>query len=103
MRQCSGLTTGEPPAVLHQHCNRGRQWEDHPAECRSRTIGLAGLEPALRTGSWDFDANLQKRIRFAEARSLTVRLDASNILNHPTPANPNLDINSGTFGEITTK
>jgi hypothetical protein len=24
-------------------------------------------------------------------------------VNHPTPENPNLDINSGTFGEITTK
>ncbi|PYS40754.1 MAG: hypothetical protein DMG14_09510, partial [Acidobacteria bacterium] len=66
-------------------------------------LGSLGLNPLYGPGSWDFDANLQKRIRFAEARSLTVRLDASNILNHPTPANPNLDINSGTFGEITTK
>jgi len=33
----------------------------------------------------------------------TMRIDASNILNHPTPGNPNLDINSGTFGEIQTK
>ena len=36
-------------------------------------------------------------------KPLTLRIDASNILNHPTPGNPNLDINSGTFGEIQTK
>jgi hypothetical protein len=34
---------------------------------------------------------------------LTFRLDANNIFNHPTPGNPNLDINSGAFGEISTK
>jgi len=66
-------------------------------------LGSLGLNPLYGPGSWDFDANLQKKIRFAEARSLTIRIDASNILNHPTPGNPNLDINSGTFGEISTK
>jgi len=65
--------------------------------------GSLGLRPIYGPGSWDFDANLQKKIRLAEARSLTIRINASNILNHPTPGNPNLDINSGTFGEITTK
>jgi len=30
-------------------------------------------------------------------------VDASNLFNHPTPGNPNLNINSGTFGEINTK
>jgi len=66
-------------------------------------LGSLGLRPIYGPGSWDFDANLQKRIRIAETRSLTVRINASNILNHPTPGNPNLNINSGTFGEITTK
>lgn len=66
-------------------------------------LGSLGLRPIYGPGSWDFDANLQKRFRLAESRSLTFRLNANNILNHPTPGNPNLDINSGTFGEITTK
>jgi hypothetical protein len=66
-------------------------------------LGTLGLNPLYGPGSWSFDANLQKKIRFAEARSLTLRIDAQNILNHPTPGAPNLDINSGTFGEITTK
>src|SRR5262245_8538929 len=66
-------------------------------------LGTLGLNPIYGPGSWSLDANLQKRIRFAESRSFTLRIDASNILNHPTPGNPNLDINSGTFGEIQTK
>ena len=66
-------------------------------------LGTLGLNPIYGPGSWSLDANLQKRIRFAEARSVTIRIDASNIFNHPTPGNPNLDINSGTFGEISTK
>ena len=59
--------------------------------------------PIYGPGSWDFDANLQKKIRIAESRSLTVRIDANNLFNHPTPVNPNLNINSGTFGEINNK
>jgi hypothetical protein len=66
-------------------------------------LGSLGLRPIYGPGSWDIDANVQKRIQIGESRSLTVRIDASNIFNHPTPGNPNLDINSGTFGQITTK
>jgi hypothetical protein len=54
-------------------------------------------------GSWDFDANIQKSIRIAESKELTLRVDAQNVFNHPTPGNPNLSISTGTFGEISTK
>ena len=47
--------------------------------------------------------NLQKSVRIQESRKLTLRMDARNILNHPTAGNPNLNMNSGTFGQITTK
>jgi hypothetical protein len=66
-------------------------------------LGTLGLNPIYGPGSWNFDANLQKRIRIRESKNLAFRLDAKNILNHPTPGNPNLNINSGTFGQITTK
>jgi hypothetical protein len=66
-------------------------------------LGTLGLNPIYGPGSWNFDANLQKKIRIGEARSVAIRLDARNIFNHPTPGNPNLNINSGTFGQITTK
>jgi hypothetical protein len=65
--------------------------------------GSLGLNPLYGPGSWSFDANLQKKVRIAEGRSVAIRLDARNVFNHPTPGNPNLNINSGTFGQITTK
>ncbi|PYS35701.1 MAG: hypothetical protein DMG14_26340, partial [Acidobacteria bacterium] len=66
-------------------------------------LGTLGLYPIYGPGSWNFDANLQKKMRIGEGRSVAIRLDARNVLNHPTPGNPNLNINTGTFGQITTK
>jgi len=66
-------------------------------------LGSMGLRPIYGPGRWDFDANLQKRLRFSESKSMTVRVDACNVFNHPTPANPNLNLNSGRFGEINNK
>ena len=66
-------------------------------------LGTLGLNPLYGPGTWNFDANLQKKVRIGESRSLAFRLDARDILNHPTPGSPNLNINSGTFGQITTK
>jgi hypothetical protein len=37
-------------------------------------------------GTWSTDMAVQKRVQLGEARSITVRLDATNIFNHPTPA-----------------
>src|SRR5262249_52152557 len=61
---------------------------------RPGQLGTLGLRPIYGPGRWDFDANLQKRISIAESKNLTIRVDASNLFNHPTPGNPNLDINS---------
>jgi hypothetical protein len=59
---------------------------------------------------WRFDANLEKSFRITESKSLRVRADAFNVLNHPQPGNPNLSINPNLnngvpvpFGQITTK
>jgi hypothetical protein len=51
---------------------------------------------------------MSKRFQLTESKTLQVRVDALNILNHPQPANPNLNLNNppGTttaFGEIATK
>jgi hypothetical protein len=64
------------------------------------TLGLATIEGP---GSWDLDANLQKSFRIDESKRLVLRVDAANLFNHATPVAPNLNINSGTFGEIDEK
>ncbi|HEY2384376.1 MAG TPA: carboxypeptidase-like regulatory domain-containing protein [Terriglobia bacterium] len=65
--------------------------------------GTLGLNPIYGPGSWDVDANIQKRIRIGESKNLAFRMDTQNVFNHPSPGAPNLNINSGTFGQISTK
>jgi hypothetical protein len=58
-------------------------------------------------GDWDLDMAISKRIRINERMAMEVRVDGTNILNHPQPANPNLNIQGGTpatpFGTIEQK
>jgi len=52
-------------------------------------------------GSWTLDGNLGKTFRITESKSLQVRVDATNIMNHPTPSAPILSLaGSGDFGSI---
>ena len=48
------------------------------------------------------DMALLKRVRIGESKTFTVRADGVNILNRPIWGNPNTNINSTTFGRITT-
>jgi len=81
---------------------------------RSAVIALQNPAPGSRGnlgynviktfGSIRFDASASKSFVIDEKRSLQVRIDATNVLNHPTPGAPTLDINgNNTFGNITTK
>jgi hypothetical protein len=45
---------------------------------------------------------LMKRIKMKESSSFTIRADAINVLNKPQWGDPNLNINSASFGRITT-
>jgi hypothetical protein len=49
----------------------------------------------------DFSMTMTKRIRIDESREFSLRVDAVNVLNHPTFANPNTNINNNAFGRIT--
>jgi hypothetical protein len=68
------------------------------------TRGNLGRNTIELPGTWRFDANMSKTFRLTESKSLQIRMDATNILNHPNVNNPTLDINSNTnFGIITGK
>jgi hypothetical protein len=47
------------------------------------------------------DVSLSKTVQIRESTSFTIRADAINLLNTPLWGNPNLNINSGSFGRIT--
>jgi len=64
------------------------------------TIG--GLQRRMFDGPWtfDLDTSLNKTIQFTEARSLELRMDAINCLNHATFWSGDQNINTTTFGVI---
>jgi len=47
--------------------------------------GTLGLNPIYTVGTRTADLAIQKRVRVSEGVSATVRLDATNVFNHPTP------------------
>jgi hypothetical protein len=65
------------------------------------TRGSLGLASLTLPGNWSFDASLSKSIRISEGKTLSIRMDSTNVLNHPTPSSPFLNINGSTpFGSI---
>lgn len=55
--------------------------------------GTLGRRTMELPGRWTFDTAMSKTFQLTESQSLQVRLDAENILNHPEPSSPTLDIN----------
>ena len=78
--------------------SQGRILLVNPAPGEIGTLGPKWIEgPALS----NFDVNLIKRVRITETKEFEVRVDALNVLNDPQFANPNVNINSTSFGRIT--
>ena len=78
-----------PSVIVLQHPQPGRK-------------GSLGNNTVVGLGSWRFDANLGKTFQISESKSLQIRFDAQNVLNHPQPNVPSLTINgAGSFGQIT--
>ncbi len=74
----------------------------NPSPGQVGTLGLRWVEGPSLIG---FDANLIKRVRITETKEFEFRLDGVNLLNHPNfvpPTAANLNINSLSFGRITT-
>jgi hypothetical protein len=68
---------------------------------RPGTRGTLAANTLQTRGVWSFDASMSKTFRISESKSAQIRVDASNVLNHPTPPDPTLNINSGTaFGNM---
>jgi hypothetical protein len=88
--------------VLNDGTNRSAQIVlQHP---QPGTRGTLGNNVLMGMGVWRFDANLGKTFRLSESKSLQLRIDTLNVLNHPQPNNPNLSITGGApFGQITSK
>jgi hypothetical protein len=75
------------------------------------TRGNLGQNVIENPGMWSFNTSMGKAFQVRESMKVRLRVDATNLLNHPVPANPNLSINttnpttgtSGPFGNIASK
>jgi hypothetical protein len=68
------------------------------------TRGSLGRQTMELPGLWSFDAAMSKSLRVSESKTLQVRLDATNIFNHPVPNSPDFNLNStNVFGFIKDK
>jgi len=70
----------------------------NPLPGKRGTMGLRSIEGP---GIWRFDANLSKAIHVGETKTVQFRMDAIDVLNHPEPATPLVDVNAANFGLIT--
>jgi hypothetical protein len=63
-------------------------------------VGTLGIRTVEGPGRLILDMNLLKRVTVSESKDLELRIDVVNVMNHPVFGNPNLDINSSSFGTI---
>jgi hypothetical protein len=56
--------------------------------------GMLGANTFQTRGVWTFDGNVSKTFRISESKNLQIRVDATNILNHPIPNDPSVNINA---------
>jgi hypothetical protein len=64
-------------------------------------VGTLGMRTLSYWGQFSLDANAQKTFRLTESKQLSIRIDTTNVLNHPQPGIPNYFVGTGTFGAIT--
>lgn len=65
--------------------------------------GTLGQRTIMGPGSWSLDSSMSKTFRLTESKQIQLRFDATNVLNHAQPGNPEFDINDADFGTIASK
>ena len=53
-------------------------------------VGDSGSGTLTLFGQWSLDANASKSFRLTESKTFQLRIDATNVLNHPVPNQPDL-------------
>jgi hypothetical protein len=67
------------------------------------TQGTLGANSLRLPGRWTLDGNIGKTFRLTESKTLQIRFDATNILNHTSAGEPDLNVQADTFGQVTTR
>jgi hypothetical protein len=112
------VPAGTPGAIALSQGRVGIPLLENPLPGHQGNLGAFSMNTL---GRWTFDANMSKTFRLGETKylpkTIQFRFDATNVFNHPTPADPigfstlaNAsnnnsfnDTNGNTFGQILTK
>jgi hypothetical protein len=94
-----------PPIPFNSLCTLNAVYLNGSPVFRTPLPGEVGdyRDQIFGPGTWSLDMAMSKRFSVTERMALDVRVDAVNVLNHPEPANPNLNLQTGVFGQITSK
>jgi hypothetical protein len=68
---------------------------------RRRRFGNTGRNQFYGPGGWNLDLGVQRSFPVGGQKRLEARITAGNIFNKPVFANPQNNVTSGTFGQIT--
>jgi len=108
-----GLLTGSGAALktnIHSDASGAMQLFADPAAAQAAFSFPNGGETGSRNnlrgpGFWNFDTSLSKSfdMPWSESHKLQFRWEAYNAFNHTNFADPSADVNSGTFGQITSQ
>jgi hypothetical protein len=94
----TGVTNGCPLTAIADSSNQIVLQNPAPGK-----RGTLGQQTIVGPGSWTMDGSLSKQFRISESKSVQLRFDATNIMNHPQPNNPQYSINNAAFGTIAAK
>jgi hypothetical protein len=99
------VDAGTPGAIALPNGQFGIPLLEHPVPGEQGNLGSFTMNTF---GRWSLDGNLSKTFAISESKSIQVRVDATNIFNHPTPSDPTGLNNQGSsfsdnFGLITNK
>jgi hypothetical protein len=64
-------------------------------------LGNVGSNSILGPGTWQFDLAVSRTFQLAEMKKVEFRTEAFNVTNSFLMNNPVLNLNSGTFGRVT--
>lgn len=116
--QCNSVVSADPGTFnLNSNCTLGALALRNPDGSAGQIVlqnpkpgtrGTAGQNTIELPGTYRFDASLSKTFRISESKAFQVRIDATNVLNHPDPfsstppTTPTLSLGDS-FGDIPSK
>jgi hypothetical protein len=69
----------------------------------TQQFGAEGIGTVIGPRWFSYDANIQKPFRIHDWATLSLRVDAINVFNHPVYASPDVTVSDGAvFGQIRT-